>query len=93
LSDIGQLHDVGVDYVKVDSAFVRGIHSNPANQTLLRTLCTLVHSLGIRAIAEGVDQAREWDVLAELGFDGATGPQVTATYGTGESQPDAVALA
>lgn len=80
LSDIGRLHDAGVDYVKVDSAFVRDIDSNPANQTLLRTLCTLVHSLGITVIAEGVNTDNEWQALAELGFDAATGPQVTAHY-------------
>ena len=85
LSEIGRLHDVGVDYVKVDSAFVRGIDSNPANQTLLRTLCTLAHSLGITVIAEGVSTQGEWSALADLGFDAATGPQVTARHA--EHQP------
>jgi EAL domain-containing protein (putative c-di-GMP-specific phosphodiesterase class I)/GGDEF domain-containing protein len=83
LSDIGRLHDVGVDYVKVDSAFVRGVEDNPANQTLLRTLCTLVHSLGITAIAEGVDSELEWNALVDIGFDAATGPAVTARHHLG----------
>lgn len=91
LSDIGRLHDVGVDYVKVDSAFVGDIDTNPANQTLLRTLCTLVHSLGITVIAEGVNTDEEWQALAELGFDSATGPQVTARYT--QTGPASAALA
>lgn len=77
LSEISKLHDVGLDYLKVDAAFIRGIDSNPANQTLLRTLCTVGHSVGVIVIAEGVQQAREWEVLEELGLDGATGPAIT----------------
>ena len=77
LSDIGRLHDVGLDYVKIDSAFIRDIDTNPANQTLLRTLCTLVHSVGLTVIAEGVQNEREWSMLDGLGLDGATGPEVT----------------
>ncbi len=78
LSKFGNLHDAGVDYVKVDSAFVRDIDANPANRTLLTTLCTLVHSLGAQVIAEGVQEDEERRALAELGVDGVTGPQVTA---------------
>jgi EAL domain-containing protein (putative c-di-GMP-specific phosphodiesterase class I) len=77
LSDIGQLHDIGLDYLKVDAALIRDIQSNNTNQTLLRTLCTLGHSLGVTMIAEGVQSQEEWSALEGLGFDGATGPAVT----------------
>jgi len=77
LTDIGRLHDVGLDYIKIDSAFIRGVDKNTANQTLLRTLCTLVHAVGSTAIAEGVQSEGEWDMLDALGFDGATGAEVS----------------
>tara|TARA_R110000772_G_scaffold129051_4_gene237100 strand:+ start:133782 stop:135722 length:1941 start_codon:yes stop_codon:yes gene_type:complete len=77
LADIGQLHDVGLDYFKVDAAFIREIDSNAGNQTLLRTLCTVGHSIGVTVIAEGVRSAAEWAQLRELGFDGATGPAIS----------------
>lgn len=77
LSDLGRLHDVGVDYIKVDAAFVRDLDSNTTNQTLLRTLCTLGHSLGVLVIAEGVKSNAEWLVLENVGADGATGPEVS----------------
>jgi EAL domain-containing protein (putative c-di-GMP-specific phosphodiesterase class I) len=77
LADIGQLHDVGLHYLKIDSAFIRGIDSNNANQTLLRTLCTLGHSLGVIVIGEGVQTPEEWSALKALGLDGATGPEVS----------------
>ncbi|MBA6414369.1 EAL domain-containing protein [Parahaliea sp. F7430] len=77
LANIGQLHDLGLDYLKVDAFLIRDIDSNPANQTLLRTLCTVGHSIGLSVIAEGVRNLDEWHQLEELGIDGCTGPGVT----------------
>ncbi|MEQ9462055.1 MAG: EAL domain-containing protein [Haliea sp.] len=77
LAEIGQLADVGLDYLKVDSSFVRAIDSNPGNQTLLRALCSVGHSLGVIVIAEAVRSKEEWSQLQEIGFDGATGPAIT----------------
>lgn len=81
LSDLSKLHDVGLDYLKVDASFVRNIESNSANQTLLRTLCTVGHSIGVIVIAEGVRSSEEWRHLEELGLDGATGPGITEMQG------------
>ncbi len=77
LAKLGQLHDVGLDYLKVDASFVREIQSNPGNQTLLRTLCTIGHTIGVRMIAEGVNSGAEWEALKDLGIDGATGPGIS----------------
>jgi EAL domain-containing protein (putative c-di-GMP-specific phosphodiesterase class I) len=74
LAELGQLHDVGLDYLKVDAAFIREIQNNPGNQTLISALCTLGHTIGVKVIAEGVHSQAEWDALKELGVDGATGP-------------------
>jgi len=76
LAELGQLSDVGLDYLKIDASFVRGIDDNAANQTLLRTLCTVAHSIGLMAIGEGVSTEEEWAALKEVGADGATGPAI-----------------
>jgi diguanylate cyclase (GGDEF)-like protein len=75
-SQVGRLHDLGLDYLKVDASFVRGLDANPGNQAFLKGLCAIVHSIGIRVIAEGVVSAAEMQALAGVGFDGATGPAV-----------------
>lgn len=77
LSELGNLHDLGIDYMKIDASFVRDIDNNTATQTLFRTLCTLGHSIGVIVIAEGVRTDAEWATLQELGADGATGPGVS----------------
>ncbi len=76
LAELGQLHDVGLDYLKVDTSFVRDVHDNAGNQTLLRILCTLGHSIGVRVIAEGVVSEDERKALADVGMDGVTGPGI-----------------
>lgn len=75
---IGDLHELGLDYVKVDASLVRGIDNETGNQGVLRSLCVLAHGLGIRVIAEGVESAAERATLVALGADGMTGPGVRA---------------
>ena len=73
---IGLLHDMALDYVKVDGSFVRDINANGGNQIFLRGLCSIVHKMGLQVYAEGVSDAAELGALGALGFDGATGPAV-----------------
>lgn len=71
-----KLAELGVDYVKVGSGFVRGIDQNESNHEFLASLCKMMHSIGIKVIAVGVQTQQELDALATLGFDGVTGPGV-----------------
>ena len=77
LSDLAQLADLGLDYLKVDSSLVRTIDQHIGNQALLSGICKMAHTLGITMIAEGVQTQAELEVLPQLGFDGATGPAVS----------------
>jgi diguanylate cyclase (GGDEF)-like protein len=71
-----QLATLGLDYIKVHPSYIRGIRDNPGNQEFLRGLCSMAHALGITIIAQGVENRDDLPLLAQLGFDGATGPGV-----------------
>lgn len=75
-SEIGRLHDIGLDYLKVDGSFIRNIDQHPGNQAFLKGLCAIAHNIGLTVIAEGVQSKEELAALPDLGFDGATGPAV-----------------
>jgi EAL domain-containing protein (putative c-di-GMP-specific phosphodiesterase class I) len=75
-SEIGRLHDLGLDYLKIDASFIRGLEANVGNQSFLTGLITIAHGIGMKVIAEGVASEAELAVLADVGFDGATGPGV-----------------
>ncbi len=75
-SEIGRLHGIGLDYLKVDGSFIRAIDTQTGNQAFIKGLCSIAHNIGLTVIAEGVQTAEELAVLPELGFDGATGPAI-----------------
>ncbi len=77
-SEIGRLHDLGLDYIKVDASFIRGVDANPGNQAFLKGLSTIAHGIGLMVIAEGVATDAELKALGTVGFDGATGPAIKA---------------
>ncbi|MEN0039466.1 MAG: EAL domain-containing protein [Cellvibrio sp.] len=76
-TQFSHLQDMGLGYLKIDSAIIRDIHSNTSSQTFVQSLCTLGHSLGIEMIAEGVISEAEQQALIKIGVDGLTGPQIT----------------
>jgi EAL domain-containing protein (putative c-di-GMP-specific phosphodiesterase class I) len=41
-------------------------------------LLALIHGLGLTALAEGIDEAADLVALWSLGYDGATGPALSA---------------
>ena len=71
-----KLASLGLDYIKVHPSYVRGISTNEGNQEFLKGLCAMAHALGIIVIALGVESKDDLPLLAQLGFDGATGPGV-----------------
>jgi predicted signal transduction protein with EAL and GGDEF domain len=75
-SEIGRLHGIGLDYLKVDGSFIRAIDTQSGNQAFIKGLCSIAHNIGLTVIAEGVQTAEELAILPELGFDGATGPAI-----------------
>ena len=76
IGHMGELYDVGMDYLKIDSAIIREIDQNPGNQTFLRGLCTIAQTMGMMSIAEGVLNQHEAGCLKKLGFKGMTGPGI-----------------
>jgi predicted signal transduction protein with EAL and GGDEF domain len=76
ISHIGDVHDLGLDYFKIDASVVRGIDHNPGNQAFLRALCMMAHAIGLTTIAEGVTTEAEQQALPGLGIDGLSGPAI-----------------
>lgn len=76
-SQIGLIHNLGLDYLKVDASFIRGLDEGGGNRTFLQGLSIIAHGIGLTVIAEGVASEAELRALVEVGFDGATGPAVT----------------
>ncbi len=77
---LSQIHDIKLDYLKLDGSFIRSIDLNQANQNFVQGLTQVMHRLGISVYAEGVTSAPELALMGNLGLDGMTGPAVGQAY-------------
>jgi diguanylate cyclase (GGDEF)-like protein len=59
--------------LKLDRSFVAGLGRNPADRAIVGSMIHLAHSLGLTAVAEGVEQPEQLDALRALGCDLAQG--------------------
>ena len=73
---INNLQEFGLDYIKVDYALTQEVECSASQQTFLRGLATLGHSIGLQVIADGVRDPSVIKTLKEIGMDGCTGPGV-----------------
>lgn len=62
------LVDFNPDLIKLDMHLVRNIHQDPKRQAILRGVLATAGELGVKVLAEGVEQTAEYDTLRELGI-------------------------
>jgi EAL domain-containing protein (putative c-di-GMP-specific phosphodiesterase class I) len=62
-----------IDAVKVDASFVHGLGVNGDDDAIVSALIGLAHSLGMQAVAEGVETQDQYTRLRDLGCDLAQG--------------------
>ena len=74
LRELPRLHALGVDYVRIDGAFVQGAATQAAVRELARGLVALLRGMQLQILAEAVQDADDLAALWALGFDGAEGP-------------------
>ncbi|WP_027817585.1 EAL domain-containing protein [Paraburkholderia bannensis] len=68
-SSLSYLHRFPLDRLKIDRAFVNGRLEASADLAVIRAIVELGHELGLRVVAEGVEQAHEAQALRRLGCD------------------------
>jgi EAL domain-containing protein (putative c-di-GMP-specific phosphodiesterase class I) len=58
-SSLSYLHRFPIDTLKIDRSFINKIGSNPEECAVVKTIITLAHTLGVEAIAEGVETSEQ----------------------------------
>ena len=72
-SSLSYLRRFQIDKIKIDRSFIADVPSNADGVTLVQSIVTLGHSLGLRVAAEGVESQAQYDFLVERGCDEAQG--------------------
>jgi len=73
LSSFAYLKNLPVDYLKIDGTFVRDIIEDPIDMALVESINQVGHIMGIKTIAEYVENREIFEKLKEVGVDLAQG--------------------
>ncbi|GAA3344462.1 hypothetical protein GCM10020358_47820 [Amorphoplanes nipponensis] len=66
-SSLAYLRELPVDELKIDRAFIARAELTGEDLALVRTIVDLGHILGLRVVAEGIENAAQLDALRRLG--------------------------
>jgi len=80
LSSFGYLKNLPVDYLKIDGMFVKDIVNDPIDHAMVKSINDIGHVMGMKTIAEYVENDKIRAMLKEIGVDYAQG------YGVGKPQ-------
>jgi len=81
LSSFAYLKQMPIDYLKIDGMFVKDCLTDPVNLAMIDSINGIGHVMGLKTIAEFVENQDIFDKLKELGVDYAQG------YWAGPPQP------
>ncbi|TAK93523.1 MAG: EAL domain-containing protein [Aquabacterium sp.] len=72
-SSLAYLKRLPVDELKIDKSFVMNMESDLQDAKIVRSTVDLAHNLGLSVVAEGVESAKSWKLLASLSCDEVQG--------------------
>jgi EAL domain-containing protein (putative c-di-GMP-specific phosphodiesterase class I) len=72
-SSLSYLKRLPVDEIKIDRSFVMDMKSDNNDAIIVRSTIDLAHNMGLRVVAEGVENAEALGYLGTLGCDMAQG--------------------
>ncbi|MBI3595069.1 MAG: bifunctional diguanylate cyclase/phosphodiesterase [Nitrospirae bacterium] len=68
-SSLGSLKRLPVNITKIDKSFVINMATDKDDETIVRSTIDLAHNLGLKVVAEGVENQETWNGLAAMGCD------------------------
>lgn len=72
-SSLSHLRTLPATELKIDRSFVTSVATDPRNAIMVRSTIALAHELGMKVVAEGVEDAQCLAALAGMGCDTAQG--------------------
>jgi EAL domain-containing protein (putative c-di-GMP-specific phosphodiesterase class I) len=83
-SSLGHLKDLPIDKMKIDSSFIQDLPAERGSAAITRAIIQMARSLGIAAIAEGVETEQQRTFLALNGCDELQGMLISPPLAAAE---------
>ena len=68
-ASLAYLTDLPVDGLKIDQSFIKTLSTDPAKQKIVKAIIELAHALGLKVVAEGIEDQQAYDRLYDFGCD------------------------
>ncbi|MGO4999247.1 bifunctional diguanylate cyclase/phosphodiesterase [Oceanisphaera sp. W20_SRM_FM3] len=68
-SSLSQLRLVPVDILKIDRSFIINLETSPIDRQMVEAMTIMVHKLGLKVVAEGIETAAQLRFLKKIGCD------------------------
>lgn len=68
-SSLSQLRKLPVQELKIDKSFVLNLDAEPQDRLIVRSTIEMAHGLGLRVVAEGIENLESWALLREWGCE------------------------
>ena len=72
-TSLSYIRHLPVSGIKVDKSFIAQMSEVNDDAAIVRSIVDLGRNLGLRVVAEGIENRKTWDLLAELGCNEAQG--------------------
>ena len=86
-SSLSQLHRLDFDVLKVDQTFTANIETSAEGMVFFTAIVTMAHALGMRVVAEGVENLAQVRLLRSLDCDEVQGFYISRPLPAGDVQP------
>jgi EAL domain-containing protein (putative c-di-GMP-specific phosphodiesterase class I) len=86
-SSLSYLRDLPVNELKVDRSFIGALRSDPRSKMIVASTLQMAHALGMRTVAEGVEDAATMADLVAMGVDLLQGYHLSRPMPAHELEP------
>ncbi|HKE81040.1 MAG TPA: bifunctional diguanylate cyclase/phosphodiesterase [Solirubrobacteraceae bacterium] len=83
-SSLTHLQRMPVDEIKIDRSFVAAMATDSSSAAIVSSTVDLAHALGLRVVAEGIEDEATWTRLRAVGCDAAQGFHLSRPLPPGE---------
>ena len=72
-SNFERLTEIDIDFIKIDGKYIKSIDKNPKSLQITKAICNFAQAMGIKVVAEFVENDKIQAIIEELGIEYSQG--------------------